>query len=103
MFSKCFFADDLAPTGLGLFEAYAFSSLTSSVIVEKPHVPSRIMYARLLGSEAPVADEYKTLALGKFSCSLRIAFPVWVDLPAQNILPNSYQEFQGHCKRLLNL
>lgn len=48
----------------------------------KPQVPKRIMYARLFGSEAPVADEYSTLAFGKFSCNFRMAFPVCVDFPA---------------------
>ena len=63
--------------------AYEFNSPTSSVMFEYPQVPRRSMYARLFGSEAPVADEYKTLAPGTFIWSFRMAFPVWVDCPAK--------------------
>lgn len=49
--------------------------------VPSPHIPNLTMYAMFLGSEAPVADAYTTLALGNLFCNSNAVRPVLVALP----------------------
>ena len=45
-----------------------------------PHRPRRSMYPRLRGSEAPVALQYTTLALGRARCSPTTACPTYTNI-----------------------
>jgi hypothetical protein len=47
----------------------------------KPKVPRRLMYPRLDGSDAPVAEQYTTRALGRAACSATTTSAVWEGLP----------------------
>ena len=50
--------------------------LIMSSMVRKPQLPMRVMYARLVGSEAPVALLYSTRARGSSAWSALTAMPV---------------------------
>ena len=56
--------------------AYLVRVSIISFMLSKPAAPSLYMYPRLLGSDAPVALLYRTLALGSKSCKTPTAFPV---------------------------
>ena len=67
----------------------------------KPKVPSRTMYARLCGSEAPVALLYSTFARGSTFCSASTALPVCVGSPGHKSQAN-YPSDQN-CATFLSL
>lgn len=68
----------IAPTPR--FSTAEMKSVKSLNGVPWPHMPSLTMYAIFLGSLAPVADAYTTLALGNLFCSSKTVKPVFVGL-----------------------
>ena len=64
-----------------LFSTALMKSLNSGKGVPLAQIPSRTMYAMFLGSEAPVAEAYTTLALGNLVCNSSTVKPVFVGFP----------------------
>ena len=62
--------------GQRAFNQHLPSVRIMSSMVGKPQLPMRVMYARLVGSEAPVALLYSTRARGTRLCSAFTAMPV---------------------------
>lgn len=70
----------MAPTPL--LSTALMKSWKSLNWVPGPQMPRRDMYAMLRGSEAPVALQYTTQALGNFFCNSRTVKPVLLGLVA---------------------
>ena len=77
---RCMATSSIMPTPL-LSTARRKSSKSPKGVSLPPHSPNLSMYPKCFGSDAPVAEQYTTLARGRAVCNFNTACPVLVGLP----------------------